>query len=220
MSARDPYCVPDADGHIACPGCRLAAARAGIAAPIVSARSEAAVLRDLSMALASMLRSCPLRSDAAVVHVVADRPAAQNAPGHSHREPGVWDLDHREGRRGAACAWCIAWERAVRLVIDTAANADDAGDAEAAVAWKEAAASLRLLAERAEQADARITELLAGRSASTAARRWYVVEGRGAQRSDGLAYADPKLADATRQVCDERWPEHRPWRVVTLAEAP
>lgn len=34
-----------------------------------------------------------------------------DAPGHCHRIPGVWDMDNRKDLRGKPCEWCATWKR-------------------------------------------------------------------------------------------------------------
>jgi len=40
---------------------------------------------------------------------VDDEPASENAPGHGHPTPGVWDQDTGP-LAGKACRWCRLWE--------------------------------------------------------------------------------------------------------------
>ncbi|PEH83789.1 hypothetical protein [Burkholderia gladioli] len=35
----------------------------------------------------------------------------ENAPGHAHDVPGVWDADNGS-KAGKPCAWCMTWNRA------------------------------------------------------------------------------------------------------------
>ncbi|WP_420957527.1 hypothetical protein [Burkholderia gladioli] len=35
----------------------------------------------------------------------------ENAPGHAHNVPGVWDADNGS-KAGKPCAWCMTWNRA------------------------------------------------------------------------------------------------------------
>lgn len=35
----------------------------------------------------------------------------ENAPGHAHDVPGVWDTDNGS-KAGKPCAWCMTWNRA------------------------------------------------------------------------------------------------------------
>ena len=35
-------------------------------------------------------------------------PAPENAPGHSHPTPGIWDVDTGD-LAGSSCRWCRAW---------------------------------------------------------------------------------------------------------------
>ncbi|WP_369050469.1 hypothetical protein [Burkholderia gladioli] len=35
----------------------------------------------------------------------------ENAPGHTHDVPGVWDTDNGS-KAGKPCAWCMTWNRA------------------------------------------------------------------------------------------------------------
>jgi chemotaxis protein histidine kinase CheA len=37
-----------------------------------------------------------------------------NAPGHSHRTPGVWDIDNGE-LAGKKCSWCELWQEALEI---------------------------------------------------------------------------------------------------------
>lgn len=54
---------------------------------------------------------------AAVVREVEDGDYGQpwrgteNAPGHAHDVPGVWDTDNGS-KAGKPCAWCMTWNRA------------------------------------------------------------------------------------------------------------
>lgn len=54
-------------------------------------------------------------------------PGAGNAPGHGHEIPGVWNSDNG-ALAGKECAWCAAWNTAVRMLDATGAinEADDA----------------------------------------------------------------------------------------------
>lgn len=36
---------------------------------------------------------------------------AENAPGHGHDVPGIWD-SHNGAKSGTACAWCMTWNKA------------------------------------------------------------------------------------------------------------
>lgn len=40
-----------------------------------------------------------------------------NAPGHSHEVPGIWDSDNGK-LAGVCCAWCMAWNEAKRRLRD------------------------------------------------------------------------------------------------------
>lgn len=51
------------------------------------------------------------------------RKGAENAPGHSHEKPGVWDWDNGE-KAGKQCAWCLTWNNA-RAAIDAARSRSD-----------------------------------------------------------------------------------------------
>lgn len=54
---------------------------------------------------------------AAVVRETDDREyeypwdGAENAPGHAHDVPGIWDADNGK-KAGKPCAWCMTWNRA------------------------------------------------------------------------------------------------------------
>ena len=37
-----------------------------------------------------------------------------NAPGHSHKIPGVWDIDNGE-LAGKKCSWCELWQEALEI---------------------------------------------------------------------------------------------------------
>jgi hypothetical protein len=38
-------------------------------------------------------------------HLLESHPYSDDAPGHSHDQPGRWDAD------GSPCAWCTTWKR-------------------------------------------------------------------------------------------------------------
>ncbi|HDR8979459.1 TPA: hypothetical protein QDA90_004263 [Burkholderia vietnamiensis] len=46
-------------------------------------------------------------------HGEYDRPyrGIENAPGHAHAVPGIWDSDNG-AKAGTQCAWCVTWNAA------------------------------------------------------------------------------------------------------------
>ncbi|MDE1179444.1 hypothetical protein [Paraburkholderia sp.] len=52
------------------------------------------------------------------------RPESQNAPGHGHSRPGIWDGDNG-ALSGTQCAWCAVWNEARSAL---AATAQDEGE--------------------------------------------------------------------------------------------
>lgn len=48
----------------------------------------------------------------------------ENAPGHDHAVPGIWDGDNGP-KAGTACAWCMTWNRARAALADPARDAAD-----------------------------------------------------------------------------------------------
>lgn len=49
------------------------------------------------------------------------------APGHSHDAPGIWDDDNAPGVAGTSCDWCAKWERARALLAEPASGGDADG---------------------------------------------------------------------------------------------
>jgi hypothetical protein len=54
---------------------------------------------------------------AAVVREIPHRNPTRNgdAPGHSHRKPGIWD-DFNGPKSGTPCAWCLVWKEANQAI--------------------------------------------------------------------------------------------------------
>lgn len=91
----------------------------------------------LSQVEALTLENQRLRVDAenwkslleAVTREIDDREYAhawrrtENAPGHGHEKPGIWDWDNGE-KAGKQCAWCLTWNNA-RSAIDAARSQID-----------------------------------------------------------------------------------------------
>lgn len=46
-----------------------------------------------------------------LVTQLAERDSGQDAPGHCHSVPGIWDQDNGE-LAGKPCAWCALWHKA------------------------------------------------------------------------------------------------------------
>lgn len=58
----------------------------------------------------------------AVVREAPHKHDGPDAPGHSHRIPGVWD-QYNGPKSGTTCAWCAAWKTAHELLEEEAIRA-------------------------------------------------------------------------------------------------
>lgn len=51
----------------------------------------------------------------AVHRELDDQDYSGDAPGHSHRIPGIWDSDNGD-KAGEPCAWCLTWKKFTALI--------------------------------------------------------------------------------------------------------
>ena len=45
-----------------------------------------------------------------------DEGDGENAPGHGHSRPGIWDDDNKPAIRGKPCAWCLTWAKFTEII--------------------------------------------------------------------------------------------------------
>ncbi|WP_141718704.1 hypothetical protein [Burkholderia cenocepacia] len=90
------FCDGYEAGMAAILSARAAVAQAG-------ATSDAAFWRDL---LDAVIRES---DDGEYTHPWT---GPENAPGHAHDIPGVWDTDNRAEIAGKPCSWCLTWNKA------------------------------------------------------------------------------------------------------------
>lgn len=50
----------------------------------------------------------------------------QQAPGHCHDVPGIWDIDNDPSIAGKSCDWCAHWNAARAALTQTKDTTDDA----------------------------------------------------------------------------------------------
>lgn len=63
-----------------------------------------------------------------LAYIVEYLDEGDQAPGHCHEKPGIWDEDNRD-KAGQRCYWCELWATAKEKVRDVKTWNESAGEA-------------------------------------------------------------------------------------------